>query len=649
MYRLEMKGSVMRITSSCGPGRQLGEVGFLKQLRDSVQGLAQRKDAVIAVFAAVAILLHLLLRYVLKTGPLDLLPLYLALIAGGVPLLIGLLRQVLKRQFGSDLLAGFSIVTGVLLHEYLVACIVVLMLSGGSALEQYATARASSALRSLAKRMPTTAHLLAENGFVTIDAQSIVPGNLIGVFPHEVCPVDGEVIEGYGDMDESYLTGEPFCIHKAPGAQVLSGAVNGNTALKVRATRLPVDSRFSRILKVVEEAERNRPAMRRIADRLGAWYTPAALLLAGIGWLVGGSPERFLAVIVIATPCPLLIAIPVAIIGGISLAARRGIVIKHAAILETIDTCRTFFFDKTGTLTYGRPVLSDVLCLAEFTEAQILFYASGLEQYSRHPLAPAIMNAAQTKQIGPPTPAEVTEKPGEGLSGKIDGHHIQIAGRESAVVKRTNPVLPPVEAGLECVLLIDGRLVALLRFRDEPRQDSSHFVRHLRPLHGAKEVVLLSGDRRLEVEHLAKVVGIEQIYSGKTPEEKLQLVQETSIRARTLFVGDGINDAPAMLAATASVALGGQSSDVVSEAADAVVLDSSLRRVDELMHIARRTRSIALQSAIGGMLLSVVGMGLAVAGLLPPLAGAICQEIIDLAAVLNALRITLPPGQMSDF
>jgi heavy metal translocating P-type ATPase len=389
--------------------------------------------------------------------------------------------------------------------------------------------------------------------------------------------------------------------------------------------------------------------MRRIADRLGAWYTPAALLLAGLGWLVGGSPERFLAVIVIATPCPLLIAIPVAIIGGISLAARRGIVIKHAAILETIDTCRTFFFDKTGTLTYGRPVLSDVLCLAEFTEAQILFYASGLEQYSRHPLAPAIMNAAQTKQIGPPTPAEVTEKPGEGLSGKIDGHHIQIAGRESAVVKRTNPVLPPVEAGLECVLLIDGRLVALLRFRDEPRQDSSHFVRHLRPLHGAKEVVLLSGDRRLEVEHLAKVVGIEQIYSGKTPEEKLQLVQETSIRARTLFVGDGINDAPAMLAATASVALGGQSSDVVSEAADAVVLDSSLRRVDELMHIARRTRSIALQSAIGGMLLSVVGMGLAVAGLLPPLAGAICQEIIDLAAVLNALRITLPPGQMSDF
>ena len=604
----------------------------------------------IAVVAAVAIVVHLLLRYAFKLGPMDLLPLYAALVAGGVPLVAVLLRQVLRRQFGSDLLAGFSIVTGVLLHEYLVACIVVLMLSGGSALEQYATARASSALRSLARRMPTTAHLATESGFVTIEAQSIVPGNLIGIFPHEICPVDGDVAEGYGDMDESYLTGEPFCIHKAPGSQVLSGAVNGNTALKVRATRLPVDSRFSRILKVVEEAERNRPAMRRIADRLGAWYTPAALLLAVVGWLVGGSAERFLAVVVIATPCPLLIAIPVAIIGGISLAAQRGIVIKHPAILETIDTCHAFFFDKTGTLTYGRPVLSEIVPLAEFSEQQILFYASGLEQYSRHPLAPAVMNAATSRNVAPPTPVEVAEKPGEGLSGTINGRTVQITGRDGRIVSGAmKALLPPLQAGLECVLLIDGRMAALLRFHDEPRHDSSHFVRHLRPAHGAKEVILLSGDRRTEVEHLAKIVGIEQVHASKTPEEKLKLVQEASAGARTLFVGDGINDAPAMLAATASVALGGQNSDVVSEAADAVVLDSSLRKVDELIHIARRTRAIALQSAVGGMLLSVGGMGLAVAGLLPPLAGAICQEIIDLAAVLNALRITLPPGEMSDF
>jgi len=345
-----------------------------------------------------------------------------------------------------------------------------------------------------------------------------------------------------------------------------------------------------------------------------------------------------------------LIAIPVAIIGGISLAAQRGIVIKRPAILETIDTCQAFFFDKTGTLTYGRPTLSDMVVLSDFSEAEILLYASGLEQYSRHPLAPAVMNAARARSIVPPIPTEVTERPGEGLRGMIDGRKVEILGRNSpAVQSAKNVLLPPVQAGLECVIVIDGRPAALLRFHDEPKPDSSHFVRHLRPSHGAREVALLSGDRRAEVESLAKIVGIEQIYAGKTPEEKLQLVREATATTRTLFVGDGINDAPAMLAATASVALGGQSSDVVSEAADAVVLDSSLRRVDELIHIARRTRAIALQSAVGGMLLSVVGMAFAVAGLLPPLAGVICQEIIDLAAVLNALRITLPPARMSDF
>lgn len=621
------------------------------QLSSSVQKICERKDALIASFAAVAIFLHLMLRYGFQVGPPSLWPLYGAIITGGTPLIVSLLHQVfVKRQFGSDLLAGFSIITAALLHEYLVACIVVLMLSGGSALEQYATARASSALRSLAKRMPATSHLYAENEFVTIQAQNIVPGNVIGVFPHEICPVDGEVIEGYGDMDESYLTGEPFHIHKAPGSQALSGAVNGNTILKIRATKLPKDSRFSRILTVIEEAERNRPTMRRIADRLGAWYTPAALLLAGFGWLVSGNPERFLAVLVIATPCPLLIAIPVVIIGGISLAARRGIVIRHAAILETIDTCHTFFFDKTGTLTYGRPVLDEIICTGDYNEADILRYASGLEQYSRHPLAPAVTILAREKQIKPAIPTEVSEKPGEGLCGKIDGHQVHITGRNSASIKATTDVsLPAIKAGLECVVVIDGRVAALLRFHDQPRQDSSLFVRHLQPLHGAKDVILLSGDRQSEVERLARVVGIQQAHAGKTPEEKLELVRQASARGGTLFVGDGINDAPAMLAATASIALGGQNNDVVSEAADAVVLDSSLRKVDELIHIAQRTRSVALQSAIGGMLLSIAGMFFALFGLLPPLAGAISQEVIDLAAVLNALRIVLPTGQMSDF
>jgi P-type E1-E2 ATPase len=259
------------------------------------------------------------------------------------------------------------------------------MLSGGAALEQYATRRASSALRALAKRMPTRAHRIMAEGSASIDVQDIVPGDILEVYPHEICPVDGEVIEGRGEMDESYLTGEPFEIGKVPGSQVLSGAVNRNTLLKIRATKLAVDSRYTRILKVVEEAEQNRPNMRRIADRLGAWYTPLALLIGVIGWLIGGTAERFLAVVVIATPCPLLIGIPVAIIGGISLAAKRGIVIKHPKILEQIETCQTFFFDKTGTLTYGRPVLTDIFCSAGTDQIGVLGYAASLEQYSRHP------------------------------------------------------------------------------------------------------------------------------------------------------------------------------------------------------------------------------------------------------------------------
>ena len=268
------------------------------------------KDAPIAIFSALAILAYMLLRYAWRVGPLDVLPLYLALLAGGIPLLRGLVRQAFKLELGADWLAGISIVTATLLHQYLVACIVVLMLSGGAALEQYATRRASSALRAMAKRMPTRAHRITSDGSASINVQDILPGDILEVYPHEICPVDGEVIEGRGEMDESYLTGEPFEIGKVPGSQVLSGAVNRDTLLKIRATKLAVDSRYTRILKVVEEAEQNRPNMRRIADRLGAWYTPLALLIGVIGWLIGGTAERFLAVVVIATPCPLLIGIP---------------------------------------------------------------------------------------------------------------------------------------------------------------------------------------------------------------------------------------------------------------------------------------------------------------------------------------------------
>ncbi len=610
------------------------------------------KDAVIAIFTCIAIAAHLLLRYAWGMGRTAGIPLYIALLAGGIPLLLGLTRQALKLEFGSDWLAGISIVTATLLQQYLVACIVVLMLSGGTALEEYATGRASSALRALARRMPTVAHRVRQGGSSIIKVEEIVVGDILDIFPHEICPVDGEVIDGHGEMDESYLTGEPFEMAKAPGSQVLSGAINGDTLLKIKAIRPAVDSRYASILKVVEEAERNRPRMRRVADSLGAWYTPIAVLIGILGWAVTGSAGRFLAVVVIATPCPLLIGIPVAIIGGISLAARRGVVIKDPKILEQIDSCETFFFDKTGTLTYGRPALTDVVCPGALnSKDQILAWAASLEQYSRHPLANSILEAARALRLTLAAPTEVSEKPGAGLSGVVEGHCVLITGRKNAISAALlcEAELPEVESGLECLIFVDGKFAALLRFHDEPRAESSSFVRHLKPRHRANQVILLSGDRQVEVEYLAQVVGIEHIYAGAAPEDKLKLVRQETARRKTLFVGDGINDAPAMLAATVSVALGGQHSDVTAETADAVVMDSSLRKVDELMHIAARTKSIALQTAVGGMILSGIGMLFAVFGYLPPLSGAITQEIIDLAAVLNALRITLPGIRLSDF
>ena len=602
-----------------------------------------RKETYIALLATAAIAAHLAVRYGAGVGgePCRL-PLYAALILGGIPLLVDLSRRILRGEFGSDFLAAISIVTSVLVGEYLVGVIVVLMLSGGTALEQFAARRASSVLDALAKRMPSTAHRQTASGITDVDLNSIAVGDTLVVFPHEICPTDGTVIGGQGVMDEAYLTGEPFEISKAPGSQVLSGAVNGETALSVVATRLPVDSRYAKIVRVMEASEQNRPRLRRLGDQLGAWYTPAAVIVAALSWLVSGSSHRFLAVMVVATPCPLIIAIPVAVIGAISLSARRSIIIKNPAVLEQVDGCRTLIFDKTGTLTYGRPALTEILCAAGFTREQVLRAAASLERYSKHPLAGAILASAEKDHLALQTVTQVNETPGEGLSGMVGGQKVLITGRGKA----SGLDLPPVAGGLECVLLIDDAYAALFRFHDAPRHETSSFVNHLRPRHRIERIMLLSGDREEEVRYLADAVGISEAHFGKSPEEKLALVREEAKRGKTLFLGDGINDAPALLAATVGVAFGQQ--DVTAEAADAVIMEASLSKVDELIHIGRRMRSIALQSAVGGMGLSLFGMLLAAAGYLSPLAGAVAQEIIDLAAVLNALRVALP-AELTDF
>jgi heavy metal translocating P-type ATPase len=601
----------------------------------------------IAILTSVGIVLHLIFRYLSNSAVrTQEIPLIVVLVIGGIPLIIPLVRKLFALEFGSDHLAAISIITSVILHEYLVAAIVILMLSGGSALEEFASRRASSVLDALAKRMPQIAH--RKNGAAVQDIAlgEITVGDSLIVFPHEICPVDGVVMEGRGKMNEAYLTGEPFEMEKVPGSAVISGAVNGDTALTIRAEKLPVDSRYARIMRVMQESQQRRPRMRRLGDKLGAWYTPVALLLAGTAWGVTGSSQRFLAVLVVATPCPLLIAIPVAVIGAISLAARRGIIIKNPAVLEQIENCGTMIFDKTGTLTYGKPALSETICAPGFEAKEVLSLCASLERYSKHPLAGAVLEAAEAAHLAIVPAAEISERPGEGLRGSVGGKKVLVTSR-GAIADRSF-VLPPVAAGLECVILIDDVYAASFRFTDAPRKESPLFVGHLKPRHAVNRVIIVSGDRDREVRSLAAQVGIAEVYSAKSPEEKVEIVREESRRAPTLFLGDGINDAPAMQAATVGVAFGA-SSDITSEAADAVILEASLGRVDELMHIAARMRRVALQSAVGGMALSILGMIAAAFGFLPPIGGAIAQEVIDLAAVLNAVRVAIPPKVLTDF
>jgi heavy metal translocating P-type ATPase len=602
------------------------------------------KETWIAFASLLGIAIYLIARFALHARSAEWA--LVAVLIGGVPLLFDLLKKLAAFEVGADALAGISIITAAILGEYLAGAIIVLMLSGGTALELYATRRASAVLSALAKRVPSSAHRLTDDGIAEVRMADVRIDDRLVVLPHEICPVDGAVVDGRGTMDESYLTGEPFQIAKAPGSEVLSGAINGQAVMTIIVTKLPVDSRYAKIVKVMEQAEAERPRMRRIADRLGGWYTLLALVVAVAGWIIGGEPRRFLAVLVIATPCPLLLAIPVAIIGAISLAATRGIIIKDPAMLERIDRCRTIIFDKTGTLTYGKPSLTDVLCAPGMTRALALQLAVSLEQYSRHPLATSIVDAARADGVAPIDVADISERPGEGLRGHIGAGIIEITGRKN-VGSNIADQLPPPAAGMECIVLRNGEYAATLRFQDVPRKESRSFVGHLMPRHRVGRVMLLSGDRDAEVQHLAGLVGIEDVHSGASPEEKLAIVRAEAAKGPTLFLGDGINDAPAMEAATVGVAFG-NNSDITAEAADAVILDPSLAAVDELIHIGRRMRRIALQSAAGGMTLSMIGMLAAAAGWLAPVPGAIAQEVVDVLAVLNALRVAAARRELND-
>lgn len=603
---------------------------------------AARLNFGIALASLLAMLAHLLLRAQILPAAASAAnwPLFVIIACGGIPLTLQILRKIFHGDFGADLLAMIALITATWLQEYLAATLIILMLSGGQALEAYAMRKASGVLQALANRMPATAHRRSGSHLVEIALDEIAVGDEIVIYPHEASPVDGIVIEGHGSMDEAYLTGEPYRVSKAPGANVLSGAINGESALVIKAERIPGDSRYAKIMGVMQEAEQKRPALRRLGDQIGGIFTPLALCFALLAWYVSGDSGRFLSVLVIATPCPLLIAIPITVISAISQAAKRGIIIKDPTVLERLPTCRTAIFDKTGTLTYGQPELTEILAVSHIDANSILRAAASLERYSKHPLAGAILKAANKARLYLPQASEISERPGKGLTGMVEGYQLEITHRRK--LADASPALlsqlPPAAAGLECIILRNGEYAATFRFRDAPREDGKPFISHLGPSHQFTKVMLVSGDRESEVQYLASMLGIKETLSSQTPEQKLLIVRHETAKAPTLFMGDGINDAPALTAATVGLAFG-QHTNVTAEAAGAVIMDNTLVKVDELIHLSLNMRRIALQSAIGGMALSFIGMGFAAAGYISPVMGALLQEAIDIVAILNALRL----------
>ncbi len=574
--------------------------------------------------------------------------LYFLSFVGVIPLVYQMAKKIFAGNITADLIALLAFGLAIYLQQPFTAILILLMLATGSALEDFASHKASFALEALMNRMPPLAHLKKQDNFFDIKLSEIKIDDLIAIFPFEIAPVDGEVIEGYGNMDESYLTGEPYKISKTIGSQVLSGSINGESTIVIKATKLAKNSRYSQIIEIMKKAQEEKPNLQKITDKIAVFFIPLTILIAGLCYYFTHDLTRFLAVLTIATPCPLLIAVPITIMSAISMAAKQGIIIRDAKILEYLPICTTAIFDKTGTLTYGEPKLTQIINISNYNESQIIQKVASLERHSRHPLASAVLNYAKEQKIILTNADSVNEKPGYGIIGKVNNLEVIITNRHNAINFANHQNLPAVQIGLECVIIIDNQVVGVLIFEDIEKPETGSFINHLSAEHNFTEVILLSGDRQEQVDYLGAKLGIKKCYGGKSPEDKLNIVKHYSQKSPTLFVGDGVNDAPALLLATASIAFA-KHNQITGESANAVLLENNLLKVDKLLHLSIDTRKIALQSAVGGMLFSLIGMILASFGYISPTQGAILQQIIDVVAIFNALRLIFSDNKPKKF
>lgn len=572
-----------------------------------------------------------------------------------VPAVGWVVAALVRRTLGVDLIAVLALVGTFAVGEYLAGALIAVMLASGRALESAAQRRATRDLRALLARAPRTARRRVGGDVREVDVDEVVVGDLVVVAPGEVLPVDGLVEAGPAVLDESALTGEPELVERETGEPVRSGTLNAGGAIEVRCSVPAARSTYAGIVALVGEAAADSAPVVRLADRFAVWFLPLSLALAALAWWGSGSAERAVAVLVVATPCPLLLAAPVAIVSGLSRASRRGVVVRSGGALENLGRARTIVLDKTGTLTAGRPAVTEVVAVPGRASADVLRLAASADQLSPHVLAEAVVAEARGRGLVLSLPGGVEEEPGRGVTAAVDGVRVRV-GKRDAVPDAPWARAAVSRAGLDGCALVwveaDGDPLGVILLKDPLRADAARTLRRLRAA-GIARLVMLTGDRPEPAREVGQVLGLDEVQAGQTPASKVEGVRAECGRAVTVMVGDGLNDAPALAAATVGVAMGARGATASSEAADVVLTTDRLDRVADAMEIARRARRIAVQSAAVGMALSLAAMGVAAVGLLPPAIGALLQEGIDIAVILNALRALrggqiggrpLPPG-----
>ena len=555
---------------------------------------------------------------------------------------------VVEHSLGVDTIALVAMVGALALGEELAGVVIGLMFSGGAALEAIASQRARRELTALVQRAPKTAQLRIDGHLEEVAVERVEAGDVVLVRTGEVVPVDGTLISPEAVIDTSTLSGESLPETVRCGMPVLSGCANAGTPFDVRADRPARDSAYTALVRLVEQAQTQRAPMVRMADRYAGFFLPVTLLTAGLAWALSGDPVRGLAVVVVATPCPLILAAPIALVSGLSRAARSGVIVKGAGAIETLGEARTVLFDKTGTLTVGTPEIRQIVARGGWAQGELLRLAASVDRLSAHVLGEALVAAAKEAELELTMPADVHEEPGQGIEGRVDGHRVAVGSRafarhsgvseEEIVAAASATTRGSGEAHI--VVAIDGHVAGVIVMADELRPDADRIVERLR-VEGIRHVAMISGDRRSVAERVGRELGVDRVYAEQSPEQKLEVVRriaaETELRP-VIMVGDGINDAPALAIADLGIAMGAAGATVSSETADAVITVDRIDRVADAVHIGRRALHIARQSVLAGMGLSIAAMGVAALGYLPPLAGALFQEAVDLAVILNALR-----------